>query len=132
MKLAKIIILAILLAFTTTGMALAAGSVKMNSTTTVSASVTNKTSKSVYAAVKMMAFDAVGTAVGHLCKEVYLRSNQTTPVSFSWLAPNYETGLYWTAKVDTTADCGTHDHDDADSDDDSDGESLHFDSDEHH
>ena len=132
MKLAKIIILAILLAFTTTGMAQAAGSVKMNSTTTVSASVTNKTSTSVYAAVKMMAFDAVGTAVGHLCKDVYLRSNQTTPVSFSWLAPNYETGLYWTAKVDTTTDCGTHDNNDADSDDDSDGESLHFDSDEHH
>jgi len=132
MKFAKIITLAILLAFFTTGMALAAGSVKMNTTSTVSASIKNNTSTSVYAAVKMMAFDAVGTAVGHLCKVVYLRSNQTTPVSFSWLAPNYETGLYWTAKVDTTADCGTHDHDDADSDSDSDGDSLHFDSDEHH
>lgn len=129
MKLAKIIILAILLAFTTTGMALAAGSVKMNSTTTVSASVKNTSDRSVYAAVKMMAFDKVGTAVGHLCKEVYLPGNATTPVSFAWLSPNYETGLYWTAKVDTTASCGTHDHNDADSDDDSDGESLHFDSD---
>ncbi|MBU0908587.1 MAG: hypothetical protein KKA54_18970 [Proteobacteria bacterium] len=133
MKFAKIITLAILLAFFTTGMALAAGSVKMNSTSTVSASVKNNTSRSVYAAVKMMAFDAVGTAVGHLCREVYLRSNQTTPVSFSWQAPNYETGLYWTAKVDTTGDCGNHDqNDDHDHEDDSDGKSLHFDSDDHH
>ncbi|MEW6519047.1 MAG: hypothetical protein AB1461_06500 [Thermodesulfobacteriota bacterium] len=131
MKLAKIIILAILLAFVTTGLAQAAGSVKMNTNTTVTASVKNNTDRSVYAAVKMMVFDAVGTAVGHLCREVYLRSNNTTPVSFSWLAPNYETGLYWTAKVDTTGTCGTHDDDDADSDSDSDGESLHFDSDEH-
>ena len=128
MKLAKIITLAILIAFATTGLALAAGSVKMNSATTVTASVKNNTSRSVYAAVKMMAYDAVGTAVGHLCREVYLRSNETTPVSFSWMSPNYETGLYWTAKVDTTGTCGTHDTNDADSDDDSDGESLHFDS----
>ncbi|OKY74829.1 MAG: hypothetical protein BM485_11365 [Desulfobulbaceae bacterium DB1] len=131
MKAAKILILAILLAFTTIGMALAAGSVKMNATTTVSASVENTSDSSVYAAVKMMAYDKVGTAVAHLCKDVYLRSNTTTPVSFTWQAPNYETGLYWTAKVDKTADCGTHDYDDRDSDSDSDGDSLHFDSDSH-
>ncbi|MFZ5760825.1 MAG: hypothetical protein ACOY32_14510 [Thermodesulfobacteriota bacterium] len=128
MKLAKMIVLAMLIAFFTSGMAFAAGTVKMNATTTVTASVKNNTSRSVYAAVKMMAFDAVGTAVGHLCREVYLRSNTTTPVSFSWQAPNYETGLYWTAKVDTSADCGTHDSDDRDSDSDSDGDSLHYDS----
>ncbi len=128
MKLAKVIILAILLAFTTTGIAMAAGTVKMNTSTTVSASVKNKTSRSVYAAVKMMAFDKVGTAVGHLCKDVYLRSGVTTPVSFTWQAPNYETGLYWTARVDTSANCGNHDGDDRDSDSDSDGDSLHMDS----
>lgn len=131
MKLAKIITLAILLAFTTTGMALAAGSVKMNQATTVSAAVTNNTEHSAYAAVKMMGYDKVGTAVAHLCKEVYLHHNDTTNVSFTFLAPNYETGLYWTAKVDRDANCGTHDDNDHDSDSDSDGDSLHFDSDSH-
>jgi hypothetical protein len=129
MKSVKIILLAMLIAMSATGLALAAGSVKMNTTTNVSAAVKNTTGESVYAAVKMMGFDKVGTAVGHLCKEVYLPKYNTTVVNFSWLAPNYETGLYWSAKVDKYGSCGTHDTDDADSDSDSDGESLHFDSD---
>jgi hypothetical protein len=131
MKSAKIFFLAVVFAMASAATALAAGSVKMNTVANVSAAVKNTTATSVYAAVKMMGFDQVGTAVGHLCKEVYLPKNATTVVNFSWQAPNYPTGLYWSAKVDKYGHCGTHDTHDEDSDSDSDGESLHFDSDEH-
>lgn len=124
MKLMKIVMLAAVFAFVASGVALAAGSVQMNQTVTVSADVKNTTNNGIRAAVKMAAYDKVGTAVGHLCKEVYLAANRVTTVNYLWQAPGYETGLYWSPKVEIGGSCvnatdgSSHDSDDTDSDSD--------------
>ncbi|MFH1216169.1 MAG: CARDB domain-containing protein [Pseudomonadota bacterium] len=102
MNLTKIITLTILLAFTTSSIAMAATTVRKNTTTTVSAAVKNITNKTVSKAVKMKAYDQAGTQVANLCKVVSLKSGKTTNVSFSWKAPNYLTGLYWTHKIESS------------------------------
>jgi hypothetical protein len=124
MKLAKIIPLALLLVFTATGMALAAGTIKMGTSTTVSASVQNKTSTTSKAAVTLRAYNQAGTQIASLCKkDVYLPKNSTTKVTYTWTAPKYATGVYWNSKVNLKNYCDTYtyhadddDHDDHDDD----------------
>ncbi|MBI5557157.1 MAG: hypothetical protein HY885_05920 [Deltaproteobacteria bacterium] len=106
MKLAKIITLAILFAFISGGMALAAGTIKRGASTTVSAAVKNTTKTSIKAAVTLMAYDEAGTKVGNLCKNnVNLPKGASTVVKYTWKAPSYKTGLYWTSKVNTQNYC---------------------------
>ena len=99
MKIAKIMILAMIVAFTGTTMALAAGEVQVGRTVAVSADVKNSSNSSQQAAVRLLAYDTVGNAVGHLCREVVLPANEVITVSYLWRAPTYETGLYWSPKV---------------------------------
>jgi len=128
MKLAKIIPLALLLVFTATGMALAAGTIKANTSTTVSASVQNKTSTSSKAAVTLRAYNQAGTKIASLCKkDVYLPKQSTTKVTYTWIAPKYATGVYWNSKVNLKNYCDTtytvtNDDDDHDDDDDDEGD----------
>jgi hypothetical protein len=106
MKLAKIIPFALLLAFTTTGMALAAGTIKMGTSTTVSASVKNTTRTTSKAAVTLMGYDQAGTRVAKLCKkDVSLLKSSSTVVKYTWVAPKYQTGLYWDSKVNLKNYC---------------------------
>ncbi len=130
MKRAAIILLATLIAFASTGLAMAAGSVQVDQTVTVSADVKNATDVDLQAAVKLVAYDIAGTAVGHVCREVSLAANKTTPVSYQWRAPSYETGLYWSSTVTIDGVCANHDGDDTDSDSDSDGDDEDSDSDD--
>ena len=116
MRLAKIVIFSLIFAIATAGVSLAGEQIKMNQITEVSASVENKTSRTVRAAVKLFAYDNAGTMIGHLCQEVYLSANDTTMVNYAWQAPAYETGIYWSSKVEKWTHCGSHDHDDTDSD----------------
>ncbi len=129
MKVAKIVILAMVVAFASTGLAMAGGTVQMNQAAAVSADVKNTTNNDVQAAVKLLAYDRVGNAVGHVCRVVTLPANDITTVSYLWRAPGYETGLYWTSKVQVGGACANHDADDTDSDSDSDGDSDDSDSD---
>lgn len=126
MKTTRLIAVIMVTLLVMSGMAMAAGPVKMNQSTQVSAAVQNLNS-GTSAAVKMTAYDNIGTKVAQLCKEVYLRgSGNTTTVAFDWIAPNYETGLYWSTKVEAGGTCAassgsTSDYDsDSDSDDDED------------
>jgi flagellar basal body-associated protein FliL len=106
MKLTMIMILAALFAFTTAGMASAAGTIKKNTSTTVRASVKNTTTTSTKAAVMLKGYDQAGTRVANLCKkDVYLPKGASTVVSYTWRAPNYATGLYWNSKVNTKNYC---------------------------
>lgn len=115
MKLAKIIPFVLLLVFTTTGMAVAAGTIKMGTSTTVSASVQNKTSTTSKAAVTLRAYNQAGTQIASLCKkDVYLPKNSTTVVKYTWTAPKYATGLYWNSKVNLKNYCDNFNYDDHD------------------
>ena len=64
MKVAKIIILAMVVAFASTGLAMAGGTVQMNQAAAVSADVKNTTNNDLQAAVKLLAYDKAGNAVG--------------------------------------------------------------------
>jgi hypothetical protein len=130
MKSIKIIMLAMVIAVTTTGMAMAAGSVQVNQAVAVSANVQNSTNQDMRAAVKLIAYDNIGNAVGHVCREVTLPANDIISVSYLWRAPSYKTGLYWSSKVTQNGSCANHDSDDSDSDSDSDGDSDDSDSDD--
>ncbi len=114
MKVAKTVSMAIVLALACPGLALAAGTVQMNQTANVSADVKNTTGKYLHAAVRMMAYDQKGNAVGHVCREVTLRPNDVTTVEYAWRAPAYETGLYWSPKVDINGACVNQDADETD------------------
>ena len=107
--------------------ALAGSSVKMNQQAAVSTLIKNNHWYDVRAAVRMTGFDDAGNVVGHLCKEVTLKDKEVTRVSYLWQAPGYETGLYWSPKVDVGGQCASnessgdeyyHDHDDDHHDDD--------------
>ncbi|MCP3176848.1 MAG: hypothetical protein AB7F21_09240 [Desulfuromonadales bacterium] len=134
MKTAKLILLAMLIAFVSIPLAHAGTQVKLNQAATVKASVKNTTSQSVRAAVKMTGFDNAGVKIGQLCKEAWLSEGRTTAVEYTWNAPGYATGVYWQAKVEVNGDCPnsevpTYDfvdhHHDSDSDSDSDADSDH-------
>ena len=136
MKLSKIVLLALIIAFAATGLAVAGSSVKMNQQAAVSALIENSHWDDIRAAVRMTGYDDAGNVVGHLCKEVRLESRRVTQVSYLWQAPNYETGLYWSAKVDVGGYCTNqesggddywHDHDEYDDHHDDD----HHDDDHH-
>jgi hypothetical protein len=114
MKVAKIVSMAIVIALAGTGLALAAGTVQMNQTANVSADVKNTTGNYLHAAVRMLAYDQKGNAVGHVCREVTLRPNAVTTVDYTWRAPGYETGLYWSPKVDINGACVNQDADETD------------------
>lgn len=120
MKNVTILLLATLIAFTAAIPAMAAGTVKINDDVAVSAEVKNTAGYDIDAAVKLTAYDMVGNAVGHLCREVTLPAETTTRVSYLWRAPDYETGLYWSSQIVTGALCDNHDADDTDSDSDDD------------
>lgn len=125
MKLTKIVILAMIFAFATSGMALAGSHIQANQTTEITASVQNTTNNSVRAAVKLVGYDDAGVAIGHLCQEVWLERNNTRNLTYAWKAPSYATGVYWSSKVDVGGDCVNRDETDytGDSDsDDSDGD----------
>ncbi len=132
MKIAKTIIMAMVVALASTGLAMAAGTVQMGQTANVSADVKNSTGNYLQAAVRMQAFDNVGNAVGHVCKEVTLRPNDVTTVDYTWRAPDYETGLYWSPKVEIGGSCVNQDADESDySSHDSDSDD-HWDHDDHY
>lgn len=135
MKFSKILVVAMFLAVIISGPAMAAGTARMNEAVDVSANVQNTTNEYLQAAVRMKAFDKVGNAVGHLCQEVTLRPNAVTTVSYIWRAPGYETGLYWSPKVDINSACVYQDADESDhnhGDSDSDDHWYDSDSDDHH
>lgn len=123
MKVAKIILLAMVIALASTSLGMAAGSVQRDQSTYVSADVKNSANYDLQAAVKLLGYDNVGNAVGHVCREVTLPANDTITVTYRWRAPSYKTGLYWSSKVDIDGACSNHDGDDTDSDSDSDGDS---------
>lgn len=135
MKITKTIMLAMFIALVTSGLAMAAGTVQMNQAVAISADVQNSTGNYLAAAVRMQAYDNVGNAVGHLCREVTLRPNAVTSVSYLWRAPSYETGLYWSPKVEVNGACINQDADETDydhGDSDSDDHWYDSDSDDHH
>lgn len=124
MKLSKIVLLAMIFAFVTVGMAQAGTQVQLNQNAEVKAAVKNTTGNTVRAAVKLTGYDDVGTAIGHLCQETYLAAGQTTDLAFTWQAPSYATGIYWSPKVEVGGSCANQDSTtsyDSDSDSDSDG-----------
>ena len=111
MKVAKIVILAMVVALTSSGLAMAAGSVQMNQAVAVTADVQNTAGTDLQAAVRLLAYDNVGNEVGHVCREVTLAAGDITTVSYEWRAPSYETGLYWSSKVDVNGNCDSQDTD---------------------
>ncbi len=128
MKTVNIFVMALLFAFTTATLGHAGTSIQKSQSTTVKAAVKNMTSKSVLAAVKLTGYDNTGTAIGKLCKSVYLGAGRTTNVDYYWKSPNYGTGVYWSSKVEvgkacpstvvtTTSHDDDDDHDDHDDDD---------------
>ncbi|MBU0960542.1 MAG: hypothetical protein KKH60_03365 [Proteobacteria bacterium] len=123
MKIAKIILMSLVIALASTSLGMAAGSVQVNQSVYVSAEVKNTQDYDLQAAVKLLGYDNVGNAVGHVCREVTLPANDTITVTYRWRAPAYKTGLYWSSKVDIDGSCTNHDGDDSDSDSDSDGDS---------
>ncbi|MDD2542259.1 MAG: hypothetical protein PHH28_14635 [Desulfuromonadaceae bacterium] len=133
MKTVTLFVMALLFAFTTATVGHAGTSIQKSQSTTVKAAVKNMTSKSVLAAVKLTGYDDAGTAIGKLCKSVYLGAGRTTNVDFYWKSPNYGTGVYWSSKVEVGKACPStvvttsyhdddddhhHDHDDHDGDSD--------------
>lgn len=123
MKIAKIVLLAMVIALASTSLGMAAGAVQTLQSVYVSADVKNTADYDLQAAVKVTGYDNVGNAVGHVCREVTLPANDTITVTYRWRAPAYKTGLYWSSKVDIDGSCINHDGDDTDSDSDSDGDS---------
>ena len=120
-----------MIALVSSGLALAAGTVQMNQAVNVSADVQNNSGNNLLAAVRLKAYDRVGNAVGHVCKEVTLAANGITTVDYAWLAPAYETGLYWSSKVDVGGACVNQDADETDaSSSDSDSDDTWYDSDD--
>ncbi len=122
MKTVNIFVMALLFAFTTANLGHAGTSIQKSQSTTVKAAVKNMTSKSVLAAVKLIGYDNTGTAIGKLCKSVYLGAGSTTNVEYYWKSPNYGTGIYWSSKVEVGKACPstvvtTTYHDDDDHDD---------------
>ena len=122
MKTVNIFVMALLFAFTTATLGHAGTSIQKSQSTTVKAAVKNMTSKSVLAAVKLTGYDDAGTAIGKLCKSVYLGAGRTTNVDYYWKSPNYGTGVYWSSKVEVGKACPstvvtTTYHDDDDDDD---------------
>lgn len=132
MKTVNIFVMALLFAFTTTTLGYAGTNIQKNQSTTVKAAVKNMTSKSVLAAVKLTGYDDAGTAIGKLCKSVYLGAGRTTNVDYYWKSPNYGTGVYWSSKVEVGKACPStvvtttyHEDDDDDHDDDDDDDDDH-------
>lgn len=105
MRTAKLMILAMLIAFVSVTLAQAGAQVQVNQAATVKASVKNITNDSVRAAVKMTGYDDAGIKVGQLCKEAWLGEGRTTAIEYAWNAPAYATGIYWQAKVEVNGDC---------------------------
>lgn len=138
MRKAKVILMAMLIAFVTVTLAHAGTQVQVNQAATVKASVKNLTTRSVPAAVKMTAYDDANMKIGQVCKQAYLGAGRTTDVYYTWNAPSYATGVYWQAKVEkygvcpsTTVTTYYHDDDEHD-DDDHDDEHDDDDGDYHH
>lgn len=126
MKLSKIVLLAMIFAFITVGMAQAGSQVQLNQNAQVKASVQNTTNSTVRAAVKLFGYDDVGTVIGHLCQEAYLAAGNTTTLDFAWQAPAYATGIYWSPKVEVGGSCVNQETSyDNDSDSDSDDSDSH-------
>ena len=109
MRTTKLILLAMLIAFVSVTMAHAGAQVMKNQSTIVKASVQNNSSDSVLAAVKMSGYDDAGTKIGQLCKQTWLKEGKSTDVAYAWTAPNYATGVYWSAKVEVGGDCPNSD-----------------------
>lgn len=141
MRTVKLLVLAMLFAFTTGTLAHAGTQILKNQSTTIKAAVKNNTTRSVLAAVKLTGYDDAGVAIGKLCKSVYLGAGRTTTVEYPWQAPNYGTGVYWASKVEVNTACPStttvvsyhddDDHDDDDHDDDDDDDHHHGGDDEH-
>lgn len=138
MRTAKLILTAMLVALVTVTLAHAGTQVQINQSAAIKASIKNTTTRSVIAAVKMTGYDDAGTKIGQLCKQAWLGAGKTTAVDFSWNAPNYPTGVYWTAKVEKNTLCPStvisnyhdddydhDDHDDHDDDHDEDDDDRH-------
>lgn len=106
-----------------TSLGMAAGAVQINKSVYISADVKNTVDYDLQASVKLLGYDNVGNAVGHVCREVTLPANDTITVNYRWRAPAYQTGLYWSSQVTIDGNCINHDGDDSDSDSDSDGDS---------
>jgi len=133
MKMSRIITMAVVIAFATVSLAAAGTQVYKNQSATVSAKIENNGSRSVPAAVKLTGYDDAGNVIGHLCQEAWLSSYRSTNLDFTWQAPSYATGVYWSSKVEKYGSCGTttsdddeHDeHDDYEHDDDDYAETDH-------
>lgn len=138
MRTVKLLVMAMLLAFTTGTLAHAGSQILKNQSTTIKAAVTNNTTKSVLAAVKLTGYDDTGVAIGKLCKSIYLGAGRTTTVEYPWQAPNYGTGVYWSSKVEVNSTCPStttvvnyHDDDNDDDDHDEDDDDDDHDDDHH-
>lgn len=119
MRATKLILLALLFAFATVTLANAGTQVQQNQSTVIKASVKNTTQKSVMAAVKLTGYDDAGSVVGHLCQNVWLGEGRTRQLEFTWQAPGYATGLYWSSKIEVNTYCpSTTSRDDDDHEDD--------------
>jgi hypothetical protein len=135
MRTVKLLVMAMLFAFTTGTLAHAGSQILKNQSTTIKAAVKNNTTKGVLAAVKLTGYDDTGVAIGKLCKSVYLGAGRTTTVEYPWQAPNYGTGVYWSSKVEVNSACpsattATSHHDDDDDHDDDDHDDNDHDDDE--
>jgi len=112
MKMKRIVILAMLIAFASVAVASAGTQVNKNEVATLSAKIENNSGRSVPAAVKLSAYDDAGNLIGHLCREAYLSSYRPTSIEFTWQAPAYATGVYWSSQVEKYGSCGTTDETD--------------------
>jgi len=140
MRTVKLLVLAMIVTFTAGSLAHAGSQIAKNQSTTIKAAVKNKTSRNVYAAVKLTGYDNAGTVIGTLCKSVYLGAGRTTTIEYPWRAPNYGTSVYWSSKVEANETCPStiptttyhddDDHDDDDHDDDDHDDDDH--DDDHH
>ena len=138
MKIFKIMLVAVLTIFGATSIVQAAGQVRVNQSITVSVDVQNNDDDEVDVAVKLSGYDSTGNSVGHFCREVELDDESLTTVTFTWKAPSYTTGLYWTSKIEVDGDCpkdtadysDVSDHDDDDHDDDDHDDDDHDDHDD--
>ena len=117
MKIYRIIIVAVLTLFVASSVVQAAGQIKVNQSTTVSVDVQNNSRDKVRAAVKLSGYDSTGNSVGHLCREVRLKDRSVTTVEYSWNAPSYATGLYWSPKVEVGESCPGSEEEEDDEDD---------------
>lgn len=124
MKLLNVTLLALIFALTLGSVAQAGSQIQRNQIAQVKAAIENTTHSNVHAAVKLTGYDDSGTIVGHLCQETYLGAYSTNNLSFSWQAPSYATGIYWSSKVDVDGSCtAQHSGSSTDSDSDSDSDS---------